>query len=134
MPLDMIAKSNYTKVGDFTNAIPALTKLHDQRMSTDPNYKYLLADIADYKKSESEKTVTLNADKLKKQRDADEAKTLERDNLRRVALGLKPLAKGEAKPKNEDLDFLKFEAGQILTDYINMNSKITRVNTTPTNF
>jgi len=131
MPFDMIAKSKYTKVGDFTNVIPQLTKLHDQRMSVDPNYKYLQADIADYKKSDAEKTVTLNEAKLKKQRDADEAKTLERDNLRRVALGLKPIAKGETKPKNEDLDFLKFEAGQILTDYININSKITRVNTAP---
>ena len=131
MPFDMIAKSKYTKAGDFTNVIPQLTKLHEQRMSVDPNYKYLLADIADYQKTDAEKTVTLNEAKLKKQRDADEAKTLERDNLRRVALGLKPIAKGEPKPKNEDLDFLKFEAGQILTDYININSKITRVNAAP---
>ena len=48
----------------------------------------------------------------------------------RVALGLKPLKKGEAKPKNEDLDALKFEAGQILTDYITLDNKFTRVDTT----
>ncbi|HEY0246303.1 MAG TPA: carboxy terminal-processing peptidase [Mucilaginibacter sp.] len=129
MPFDIIAKSDYTKVGDFTNVIPQLTKMHEQRMSNDASYKYLMEDIADYKKSENEKTVTLNEVQLKKQRDADEQKTFDRDNLRRVALGLKPLKKGEAKPKKEDLDFLKFEAGQILTDYINLDTKITRVNT-----
>jgi len=129
MPFDVIAKSNYTKVGDFTNAIPALTKLHDQRMSADVSYKALLGDIADYTKSETEKTVTLNEAQLKKQRDADEQKSFDRDNQRRVALGLPALKKGDPKPKHEDLDFLKFEAGQILTDYINMDTKVTRVST-----
>jgi len=128
MPFDMIAKSTYTKVGDFTTALPELTKLHEQRMNADASYKYLLQDIADYKKSENEKTVTLNEDKLKKQREADEAKTFERDNLRRVALGLPALKKGDPKPKHEDLDFLKFEAGQILVDYINLDNKITKIN------
>ena len=59
----------------------------------------------------------------------DEAKAATRDNLKRVALGLKPLKKGEAKPRKDDLDFLKLEAGQVLTDYINMGSKFT--NTAP---
>jgi carboxyl-terminal processing protease len=129
MPFDVIAKSNYTKVGDFTNVIPALTKQHDQRMSADVSYKALLGDIADYTKSETEKTVTLNEAQLKKQRDADEQKSFDRDNQRRVALGLPALKKGDPKPKHEDLDFLKFEAGQILTDYINMDTKVTRVST-----
>ncbi|MDB5111439.1 MAG: tail-specific protease [Mucilaginibacter sp.] len=129
MPFDVIPKADYTKVGDFTTVIPQLTKLHDQRMSSSASYKYLVEDIADYKKSVAEKTVSLNEEKLKKQRDADEQKSFERDNLRRVALGLQPLKKGQAKPKKEDLDFLKFEAGQILTDYINLDNKITRVKT-----
>ena len=134
MPFDVIPKSNYTKVADLSPEIAQLDKLHEQRMRNDASYKYLLQDIADYKKSENEKTVTLNEEKLKKQRDADEAKSFERDNLRRVALGLKPLTKGEAKPKNEDLDFLKFEAGQIVVDYINLDNKIARVNASPANF
>jgi carboxyl-terminal processing protease len=54
---------------------------------------------------------------------------LNRDNDLRVALGFKPLKKAEAKPKKEDLDPLKLEAGQILVDYINLDSKVTRVGT-----
>jgi carboxyl-terminal processing protease len=45
----------------------------------------------------------------------------------RIALGLKPLKKGDPKPKKEDLDPLKLEAGQILIDYINLDNKVTRV-------
>jgi carboxyl-terminal processing protease len=132
LPFDMIAKSTYTKAGDLSGAIPELTKLHEQRMSTSANYKYLLEDLDDYKKRDKEKSVTLNEQKLKEQRDSDEKKSLERNNQRRAALGLPALKKGEARPKNEDLDFLKMEAGQILTDFVNLEkaSKLTN-NVTP---
>jgi carboxyl-terminal processing protease len=130
LPFDVIPKSDYAKVSDFTNVIPQLAKLHDQRMSTSASYKSLMESVADYKKSETEKTVTLNQEQLKKQRDLDEQKTLNRDNELRVSLGLKPLKKGEAKPKKEDLDPLKLEAGQILIDYINLDNNLTRVGTT----
>ncbi|MDB5159416.1 MAG: tail-specific protease [Mucilaginibacter sp.] len=130
LPFDIIAKSDYTKAGDFTAVIPQLTKLHEQRMTSSASNKAYMETIADYKKSEKEKSVTLNEQQLKKQRDDDEQKTLNRDNELRVALGFKPLKKGEAKPKKEDLDPLKLEAGQILIDYINMDTKVTK-NGTP---
>jgi carboxyl-terminal processing protease len=129
MPFDVIQKSDFTKAGDFTSVLPQLTKLHDQRMATSDSYKYMLEDIADFKKHETENSVTLNEAELKKQRDADEQKTLERNNLRRVALGLPALKKGDKKPKDEDLDFVKREAGQIMTDYISLGSKFTSIST-----
>jgi carboxyl-terminal processing protease len=131
MPFDVIAKSNYTKVGDFSQVVPQLKKLHDQRMENSASYKYLLQDIAEFKKHEDEKSITLNEQKLKQQRDADDKKSFEDENERRVAMGLPALKKGEAKPRNEDLDFLKKEAGQILTDYISLDAKYT--STVPAN-
>ncbi|WP_428327535.1 carboxy terminal-processing peptidase [Mucilaginibacter sp.] len=125
MPFDIIAKSSYTKVGDFSTVIPQLKKLHDTRMDNSANYKFMLEDIAEYKKREAEKSINLNEDKLKAQRDADEKKQFEDNNLRRVAMGLPALKKGQVKPRNEDLDFLKREAGQILTDYITLDNKLT---------
>jgi carboxyl-terminal processing protease len=125
MPFDVIAKSAYTKVGDFTTVLPQLKKLHDQRMENSDSYKYLLQDIAEFKKHDEEKSITLNEQKLKEQRDIEDKKSFEDENLRRVALGLPALKKGQAKPKNEDLDFLKREAGQILTDYITLDNKFT---------
>jgi len=123
MPFDIIAKSDYTKVGDFTSVLPQLTKLHDARMAASPNYKFMLEDIAEGKKHEAEKSVTLNEQKLKDQRDADEKKQFDENNQRRVAMGLQPLKKGQTRQRGEDLDFLKREAGQILTDYITLDNK-----------
>ncbi|MDN5284465.1 MAG: tail-specific protease [Mucilaginibacter sp.] len=127
MPFDIIPKTDFTKAGDFTGVLPQLKKMHDQRMSTSDSYKYMLEDIADFKKHDAEDSVTLNENELKKQRDADEQKALERNNLRRVALGLPALKKGQARPKTEDLDFVKREAGQVMTDYISLEPKLTSV-------
>jgi carboxyl-terminal processing protease len=125
MPFDVIAKSDYTTTGSFATVLPQLKKLHDDRMATSLSYKYLLEDIEESKKQADEKSVTLNEQKLKQERDADEAKAFERGNLRRVALGLPALKKGQTRPKKEDLDFLQKEAGQILTDYLTLDNKIT---------
>jgi carboxyl-terminal processing protease len=137
MPFDVIAKTDYTKVGDFSSVLPQLKQLHDQRMATSASYKYLLEDIAEFKKHDAEKSVVLNEDQLKKQREADEKKSFDDENDRRVAMGLPALKKGQSKPRNEDLDFLKKETGQILTDYIGLYSKYTgtqpAMNNSPSN-
>jgi carboxyl-terminal processing protease len=127
LPFDVIEKSSYMKVGDFATVIPQLQKLHDQRMDNSASYKYLLQDIEDIKKQEAEKSITLNEKELKKQRETEEKKSFETNNARRVAMGLPALKKGETKPRNEDLDFLKAEAGQILTDYITLDNKMAKV-------
>jgi carboxyl-terminal processing protease len=125
MPFDVIDKSDYTTTGSFATVLPQLKKLHDDRMAASQSYKYLLEDIEESKKQADEKSVTLNEQKLKQERDAEEAKAFERGNLRRIALGLPPLKKGQTRPKKEDLDFLQKEAGQILTDYLTLDNKIT---------
>ncbi len=123
LPFDMIPKSNYTVAGSFADVVPQLKTMHDTRMQSNINYKNLLEDIADYKKKDAEKTVSLNETDLKKQRDEDDAKSLEHDNARRTAIGLKPLVKGEKPQRSKDADFLKIEAGQILTDYISLKQQ-----------
>lgn len=127
MPFDIIAKSDYAKVGDFSAVIPQLKKLHDQRMANSPSFKYLQEDLFEYKKHEKEKSITLNEEQLKKQRETEEKKSFDNENQRRVAMGLPELKKGQPKPRNEDLDFLRKEAGQILTDYIGLDNKFTTV-------
>jgi carboxyl-terminal processing protease len=134
MPWDTIPKSNYTVVGSFKTVLPKLTQLYKARQTNSPTYKYLMDVQADYKKDDAEKSLPLNEVALKKQRDADAEKNLARENSIRVAMGYAPLKKGQTKPKGEDIDFIKKEAGQILTDYITLDNKITKVSTTPKAF
>jgi len=121
LPFDIIDKTDYVKTAELSSVLPQLIKLHNDRMTASNSYKYLLEDIAELKEHDNEDSVTLNETALKKQRDADDEKLFERINLRRVAMGLPALKKGEKQTGNDDLDFLKLEAGQIMTDYIGRN-------------
>ena len=123
MPWDTIAPAHYQRYGNLKPYLPQLTKLYQARMKNSPGSQYLAEVYADFKKQDAEKSVPLNEAALKKQRDADEQHVLDRDNLARAAVGLPPIKKGQTKPQNQDTDFLKREAGQILLDYIGLIKK-----------
>ncbi len=117
LPWDTIAPSKYSLVTNLDNVKGKLLSMHNSRMKTSLGFRNLQQDIADFAKREAETSITLNEVQLKKERDEQEAKVLERDNQRRASKGLTPLKKGEAKPK-DDVDFIRDEGLQIMVDYI----------------
>ncbi|MBE7178071.1 MAG: carboxy terminal-processing peptidase [Mucilaginibacter polytrichastri] len=120
LPFDVIKAAQYSATNNFTAVKPRLVELHKERMKQSKEYHFLEEDIADMKTQMDKTAITLNETELKKERDTEEQKQLERDNDRRVARGLKPLKKGETRPRNEDLDFLRDEAAQIVVDMIRL--------------
>ncbi|MBE7178431.1 MAG: carboxy terminal-processing peptidase, partial [Mucilaginibacter polytrichastri] len=120
LPFDVINQAQYSAVANLTAIKPQLVKMHDERMKTSAEFKYLEQDVADVKKQMAKTSTTLNEAKLKTERDEEEKQQLDRDNARRVARGLKPLKKGETKPRSEDLDFIKDEAARIIADLAGM--------------
>jgi carboxyl-terminal processing protease len=119
LPWDTIAPSKYSLVTNLDDVKRKLLFMHKERMKNSLGYQNLQQDIAEFAKRESETTITLNEVQLKKERDDQEAKVLERENQRRGLKGLPPLKKGQAKPK-DDVDFIRDEGLQIMADYINI--------------
>lgn len=119
LPFDAIKSSTYTAFSDLSSARKQLEALHEQRMKTSAENKYLLEDIAEFRKREAETGVTLNEAQLKKEREDAEARTLARNNARRALKGLAPLKKGEVAPK-ETLDFTQDECLQVMADLIRL--------------
>ncbi|MFZ4102038.1 MAG: carboxy terminal-processing peptidase [Sphingobacterium thalpophilum] len=119
LPWDTIAPSKYSLVTNLDDVKRKLLFMHKERMKNSLGYQNLQQDIAEFAKRESETTITLNEVQLKKERDDQEAKVLERENQRRALKGLPPLKKGQAKPK-DDVDFIRDEGLQIMADYINI--------------
>lgn len=117
LPWDTIAPSKFVPVANLEDVKRKLISMHDERMKTSLGYKNLLEDIEEFAKREAETSITLNEAQLKKERDEQESKSLQRENQRRAAKGLPPLKKGEARPK-DDLDFIRDEGLQIIADYI----------------
>ncbi|MEO5909630.1 MAG: carboxy terminal-processing peptidase [Pelobium sp.] len=119
LPWDEIKSSDYKKVANLAPAITELNADHTARMKNSKEYDYLLQDIAEFKKRDAETSIPLNEVVLKKQKDEQENKNLQRDNDLREARGLPPIVKGGTKPlKEENYDFMQSETIKIITDFI----------------
>jgi carboxyl-terminal processing protease len=118
LPWDEIKKSNYKPIAEISSTISDLTTKHNKRVKGSKEYNYLLADIKEFAERDKLKEAKLNEDILKKEREENEIKNLNRDNERRVARGLEPLKKGDPKPKSEKaFDFVLEESCLIFADY-----------------
>ncbi len=126
LPWDEIKSSDYTKIADLSNTIAFLRANHNARMKNSKDYKFLLEDIAEFKKRDLEKSVPLDEEALKKKRDEQEKLNFEKENERRLSRGLPPLKKDEEKPaKEEPYDFIQNETLKIMTDFI-ANPKVAK--------
>ncbi len=117
LPWDTVKPSTFSPVGRLDGITSKLLKLHEKRMKTSEEYANLLEDIQEFRKREAENVVSTSEQKLKLEREEQEAKSLARENKRRALRGLPPLKKGEAKPKDE-YDFIEEESLRIMADFI----------------
>lgn len=119
LPWDKINPAPFIPLADLSSVKQYLKNLHESRMKTSEEYKFMLDDIAEFSSKRSEKTVPLNEEKLKAERENDRKIELERYNKRRVLMGLSAIEKLEDKPKDEkEYDFFKEESQRIFVDYI----------------
>lgn len=92
LPWDSIDKATYTLQGDENHYIPTLIKDHDERIAKDPEFQFIMQDIARYKASKDKRaTISLNYAKREKEINEDDAIRLKRINDRLVRGGKKPL-------------------------------------------
>ncbi|HEX4910605.1 MAG TPA: carboxy terminal-processing peptidase [Permianibacter sp.] len=126
MPWDYIQATNYAPVGDVKQFVPQLRAMQEKRVVKDPEYQYLLEDIAEYNQRKKDKTVTLNETERKAEREQFDRKELARENARRKLKGLAPLTKLPETPDTEaaatDRDVRLTEAVNILSDMIWLQS------------
>ena len=126
MPWDYIQATNYAPVGDAKQFVPQLRALQEKRVMKDPEYQYLLEDIAEYNQRKKDKTVTLNEAERKAERAQFDQKELARENARRKLKGLAPLTAlpetPAAEPTRSDRDVRLTETVNILSDMIWLQS------------
>lgn len=124
LPWDKIMPAQYTSIRNLSAEIVRLSANHETRMKTSEDYKLLLEDIDEFAKRRKEKTVVLNEQQMKEEREADRKRELTDYNRQRALKGLPPIEKMEDRPKEEKpYDFVKDESAQILVDFIRGGSK-----------
>jgi carboxyl-terminal processing protease len=92
LPWDRIKPTQFKPFQKIDGEIQTIQADEQQRTHTDPELEYLLGDISALNKINSEKSVSLNLAKRQAEREELQDDQLARENARRAALGLQPLA------------------------------------------
>ncbi|MEQ1977034.1 carboxy terminal-processing peptidase [Xenorhabdus sp. SGI240] len=101
LPWDSIQPAHYTSLKVISELTPLLTKLYNQRIANDPEFKYIRQDIAYYKAMKERKGVySLNYAQREKENKEYETNKLNRLNERFKRAGKKPLKSLEDLPKD----------------------------------
>ena len=139
LPWTKIAAASYAPVGDFGRLVPMLTSRHEARIAKDPEFAFLLEDIAQYRESRDRKSISLNYAKREAERKADEARIAARAKARgenddKVAAalddGLNPGERGAADvedEKEDKPDVLLTEGAHVLADAIELMRENPRI-------
>ncbi len=116
LPWDQIAATEFSGDQFPYGPVPALERRHVQRQSDNPDFDYLRGDIAAMQTARERKSVSLNRVKREAEREEFRLEQLARENQRREAHGLEPLASVEDLDSEEGPDFILDEAAEIVVD------------------
>ncbi len=91
LPWDRIQPTRFRPEPGLDTEIATLRDDQKARAANDPDYRYLLGEVAAFKSINGQKTVSLNLEQRRAENKAIEQGRLERENERRAALKLEPL-------------------------------------------
>lgn len=99
---DTIPTAPFKREGSIQAYVPDLIKSSQQRVSIDPQFKYLEQRTAIAKKTDEQKRIVLDLNKRKTELLALEQKSLDAENQRRKVVGQKPYANWESYQASMD--------------------------------
>lgn len=124
LPWDTIRAVNYQKVNRVGSYVDQLTRMHQARVKDDQEFQYIVKDIDELNVRRQETTVSLNFQTRKNERKEVKEKRLERENLRRKAIGKEPLLAIDEDTELVDVKDVKLnEAANILNDLIKLKAQ-----------
>jgi carboxyl-terminal processing protease len=118
LPWDRIAGVPFHAAGQPSAPIPALVSDEDSRAQRDPDYRWLVADIAAIDNIREQKTVSLNLNARREERVHEDHDRLQRENERRTAKGEPALKSIEELDKADLPDVVLAQAAEIMADMV----------------
>jgi carboxyl-terminal processing protease len=91
LPWNRIRSATFKADGSVEPMVAELKRDHDARVANDPDFRYTQAEIAAIDEMRAEKSVSLNLQTRKAERERRTQEQLARENARRTALGEAPL-------------------------------------------
>lgn len=130
LPWDTINATSFDQFDEPGPYISKLKSVHDKRVEGNVEFSYQRQWLDYSKRRRNEKTLSLNEEMRRQEREADEAWRLSLENKRRVAQGKPELksfkelekeqeaAQANTDKEDEEADAFVEESGEILLDYI----------------
>jgi carboxyl-terminal processing protease len=116
LPWDTIRTTKFRPGAPLDSTISSLSASHMQRSQGDPDFVYLVEGIRDIEEVRAKKTVSLNIERRLTEREEGMIRRLERENARRAALQLEPIATIEELESLDAPDVHLDQAAAIVTD------------------
>lgn len=116
LPWDTIRTARFRAGDSLDTTINSLVSNHLLRSREDPDFQYLLDGISDIEEARARKTMSLSMETRRFEREANLQKRLDRENVRRSALGLEPVETFDALEAIEMPDIHLDQAAAIATD------------------
>jgi carboxyl-terminal processing protease len=120
LPWDTIPTTRFRAGKPLDGTIESLAVSYQQRAKDDPNYRYQVDMIRAAEEMTSRKTLSLNIEARRNEREQDLEHQLHRENERRAALGLEPVESLDDIEEDEIPDILLDQAAGIVTDLAQM--------------
>ena len=116
LPWDTIKTTKFRAGEPLDSTISSLTASHISRSKDDPDFQYLLGGIQDVERVRAQKSVSLNMEDRRAEREDEINRRLARENARREALQLEPIADLEELEALEGPDVHLNQAAEIVSD------------------
>jgi carboxyl-terminal processing protease len=116
LPWDRIRPVDFDKSTQLVQTVPTLSQAHERRIATDPDFRLLLEDLEAFEKVRTQKKLSLNLKARISEREQLDKDRLARENQRRTARGLAPLAKLTELNGSEPPDTVLVETAEIAAD------------------
>lgn len=118
LPWDRIAGVPYRAVREGVAPIAMLAREEDQRAESDPDYRWLVSDIAAINEIRAQKTLSLNMKTRQAERALLEKERLGRENARRTARGEPQIKSIDELEKADPPDIVLDQAVEIMGDMV----------------
>ncbi len=124
LPWDTIPAVYFKRENRVQPFVNELSELHQQRVKSNREFQYLISDIEEMQERRKKKSVSLNINERKQERADAKAKRLERENIRRAALGKELIKEIDEDTELVEVEDIKLnETANILSDYIKLKNQ-----------
>ena len=116
LPWDTISTTRFNAGAPLQPLIAALSVNHQERSASDPDYQFLLEGIQEIDEMRNRRSVSLNLETRRKEREEARQRQLDRENKRRSALNLPTIESLDDLEDEETPDIYVEEAAAIIAD------------------